>query len=199
MNVTTLFVASLVIAGTGSAFAQAPPFPIKKSDSSTSQTQPISKEIVYRHFFAWVDDLDKKAVAKGATDPYEFAKPFKNAGLENADFDAIRKESKMLDSDLKRQDAKAKTIIDAYRKQAQDELQAGMPLPPIPPELDQLQAARSAILVQHMVTLQMALGPDKTSQMDAYMKHAIMPHISLKPLLHPVDSSAAPVQPSTAQ
>ncbi len=199
MNVTALLLTSVLIAGTGSAFAQAPPFPINKPDPSTSQTQPITKEIVYRHFFAWVDDLDKKAVSKGATDPYEFAKPFKNAGLESADFDAIRKESKLLDSDLKHQDGKAKTIIDAYRKQAQAALQAGKPLPPIPSELDQLQAARSAILVHHMVTLQMALGPDKTAQMDAYMKRAVMPHISLKPLLHPVDPSAVPAEPSTAQ
>lgn len=144
-------------------------------------------------------DLDKKATDKGSTDPYEFAKLFKNAGLENADLDAIRRESKSLDSDLKHQDAKAKTIIDAYRQEAQAALQAGNPLPPTPSELYQLEAGRSAILVHHMVTLQMALGPDKAAQMDAYVKRALVPHISLKPLLQPRASFTLPNQFSRAQ
>ena len=192
MDLPSFSLTVLIFAGLNSVSAQAPPFPINQASPSTSPTQPISQALVYRHFLGWVNDLDKKATNSGAIDPYEFAKPFTNAGLENADFDLIRRESKSLDSDLKRQDGKAKLIIDAYRQQAQAALQAGKPLPPTPPELYQLQAVRSAILVHHMMTLQMALGPDKTAHMDAYLKHAIMPHISLKPLQHPRTPSTLP-------
>jgi hypothetical protein len=144
----------------------------------------IPQFLIYRHFLAWANDLDNKAVAAHATDPYEFAKPFKHARLETSDLDAVRKEAKLLDSDLTKHDAKAKGIIAEYRHKAQKAMQSGGPLPPTPVELHQLQAARTALLVQHMVNLQAALGPTKSVQSNAYLEHEIMPHVSLKPLLH---------------
>ena len=83
--------------------------------------------MVYRHFLGWVNDLDKKAVKAGATDPYEFAKPFQRAPLENSDLDIVRKEAKSLDSDLTKHDAKAKAIIADYRRKAQDVMRSGTP------------------------------------------------------------------------
>lgn len=152
----------------------------------------IPQFLVYRHFLAWVNDLDNKAAKAGARDPYEFAKPFKRASLENSDLDLVRKEAKSLDSELTAHDAKAKAIIAEYRRKAQKAVQSGGPLPPTPVELHPLQAARTAMLVQHMINLQVALGPVKSAQLNSYLQREITPHVSLKPLLH------SPVSPVTA-
>ena len=182
------------VLGSGVRLLQAQNSPIPTGLEALPKAKPavIPQVLVYRRFLAWANDLDNKAAKAGATDPYEFAKPFKNAALENSDLDAVRREAKSLDSELTKHDAKAKAIIADYRRKAQKALQSGDPLPPAPPELRQLQAARTAMLVQHMINLQAALGPAKSAQLNAYLQHDIMPHVSLKPLLH------APVSPATA-
>ncbi len=39
--------------------------------------------LVYRHFLAWVNQLDNAATNSGASDPYKFAEPFSRANLQN--------------------------------------------------------------------------------------------------------------------
>jgi hypothetical protein len=144
-----------------------------------------------------VNDLDNKAVAAGESDPYKFAQPFQRAQLESNNLDALRKEAKALNSDLAKYDEKAKAVIAEYRRTAQNAAARGLALPPAPPEIYQLQTIRTAILVQHMVSLQSALGPEKTAQLDAYLGREFVPHMSLKPLTHPAAStvSGVPAQP----
>jgi len=156
---------------------------------SASKSAPIPKYLVYRHFLGWVNDLDKKNA--GATDAYQFAQPFARANLENSDVDALRKEAKALDSSLAETDGKAKAIIADYRRKGQDALREGKDLPAAPAELRQLQAMRTAILVQHMVNIRSALGPEKSANLDAYLSREFVPHISLKPLVQPVASTTS--------
>jgi hypothetical protein len=127
--------------------------------ASTFKSTPIPKYLVYRHFLAWVNDLDEKNA--GASDPYQFAKPFARAHLENSNLDALRTEARALDSALAENDGKAKAIIAEYQIKAQNALREGKRLPAAPVELHQLQAMRTALLVQHMVTLQSTLGPER--------------------------------------
>jgi hypothetical protein len=166
---------------------------------SASKSAPIPKFLVYRHFLAWANDLDNKSVAAGESDPYKFAKPFQRAHLETQDLDAVRKEAKALDTDLKKHGDKVKAVVAEYRRTAQKNVGQNSVLPPLPAEIHELEAMRTAILVQHMVSLQSALGPQKSAQLEAYLEREFTPHISLKPLVRPAASTAAniPTQPFT--
>jgi hypothetical protein len=146
---------------------------------------PIPKYLVYLHFLSMVDDLDKKATAAGATDPYQFAHPFSRAGLQIADLDALRSEAKALKRDLSAKDQQAKSLLDAYRASAQAAIQQGQPLPPLPPQIYQLQAERDAIAVYHMTNLQAKLGQGETARLEGYFAREVTPHVSLKVLAHP--------------
>jgi hypothetical protein len=70
-------------------------------------------------------------------------------------------------------------------------------MPPPPAAIQELEAMRTAILVQHMVSLQVALGRQKTGQLEAFLNREFAPHISLKPLARPAAStgSGMPTQP----
>jgi hypothetical protein len=175
--------------------AQTAPGSLEAAKIPRSKSAPIPKYLVYRHFLAWVTDLDKKNA--GATDAYQFARPFAGAHLENSDLDALRTEARALDSSLAETDGKAKSIIAEYRIKAQNALREGKDLPPAPVELRQLQAMRTALLVQHMVTLRSTLGPEKSANLDAYLSREFVPHISMKPLARPPASttSGIPTQP----
>jgi hypothetical protein len=173
--------------------AQTAEISTKVTQISTAKSIPIPKFLVYRHFLAWVNDLDNKATAAGESDPYKFAQPFQRAQLTNNDLDALRKEAKALTSDLATHDQKAKIVIAEYRKTAQTAVDHGLALPSAPPEIRQLQTMRTALLVQHMVSLQSALGPEKTAQLDTYLSREFVPHLSLKPLAKTI--SSIPPQP----
>lgn len=177
--------------------AQSTPIAPEVASISKSKSTPLPKFLVYRHFLALVSDLDNKALAAGASDPYKFAEPFQRARLETQDLDSVRKEAKSLDADLKKHGDKLKRVVAEYRRTAQDYVDHGLALPPVPAEIHELEAMRTAILVQHMVRLQSALGPRKTAQLDAYLDREFVPHLSLKPIARPAASttSGIPTQP----
>ena len=145
----------------------------------------IPKHLVYTHFLAMVNDLDKKAAEAGETDPFKFAQPFSRAGLENADLEILRKHSKASMRELAAHDQKAKALIAAYRERAKAAVQQGLSLPPLPLELHQLQAERTAIMTNHMLNLQTKLGKEKTARLEAYLAREVTPRVSLKVLAHP--------------
>jgi len=146
---------------------------------------PIPKHLVYTHFLSMVNDLDKKAAEAGDPDPYKFAEPFSRARLENADLDILREHAKASTRELAAHDQKAKVLIAAYRERAKAAVQQGLSLPPLPLELHQLQAERTAIMTNHMLTLQTKLGKEKTARLEAYLAREVTPHVSLKILAHP--------------
>ena len=162
---------------------------LAKPNAAKSTATP--KYLLYRHFLAMVDDLDKKAVAAGETDQYKFARPFANAHLENADLEIVRKEAKALTRDLAEHDRRLKTVVADFRQRSQAAFQEGKPLPPAPIEIHELQAVRTALMVQYMVSLQAQLGREKTAQLDGYITHEFAPHVSLKVLSHPPDNLSA--------
>ena len=181
--------------------AQTAVTPPEIASISKSKSPPIPKFLVYRHFLAWVNDLDNKALTAGASDPYKFAEPFQRARIETQDLDAVRKEAKSLDADFKKHGDKLKRVVAEYRRTAQDYVDHGLALPSVPAEIHELEAMRTAILVQHMVSVQSSLGPQKTAQLDAYLEREFVPHLSLKPLARPAASTTAgiPMQPLTIE
>ncbi len=198
MKTTVLF--GLLLSGTAELLvAQTTATQPSVAQISASKSTPVPKYLAYRYFLAWANDLKTKAVAAGDSDAYAFATPFQRAGLETQDLDAVLKEAKTLDSDLAQHRKKVSAVVAGYRKIAQNREQ-GSALPPAPAEIHELEAMRTAILVQHMISLQSALGPQKSAQLEAYFAHEFIPHISLKPLARPAASaiSGIPAQPFTS-
>jgi hypothetical protein len=77
MRIATLI--GLLAIGSGARLLPAQPVlaSLEAAKISTAKSVPVPKYLVYRHFLAWVSDLDKKNA--GAGDPYQFAKPFARA------------------------------------------------------------------------------------------------------------------------
>jgi hypothetical protein len=150
----------------------------------------LAPYLVYRHFLAWVNQLDKDATASGARDPYKFAEPFSRANLQHQQLDILRDAAHRLDADLQQHQARAQPVINRYRREAKTALEQGKPLPPAPPEIHDLERERTALLIQSYVTFRAALGPDASAQLDGYLGHEFAPHIKLRRMAAP----AAPVQ-----
>ncbi len=160
---------------------------VANNSKSNASSKSLPPYLVYRHFLAWVNQLDKDTTASGATDPYKFAEPFSRANLQPEHLDILRNAAHSLDADLQKHHARAQVVIDQYRKQAKAALAQGQPLPPAPPEIHNLERERTALLVQHYVTFRAALGPDASAQLDQYLGYEFAPHIKLKLMASPVD------------
>ena len=159
--------------------------------SQTSQAPRLPKYLVYRHFLAWIDSLDKQASLTGTADPYKFAEPFaKPAALSDDEVDLLRGEAKAMVADLRNQDGKASAAVTAFRAKAKAAIASGQPLPPIPAAIRDLQRQRTALLVQHFVQVQSALKPATRVALDSYLDHEFVPHLSMKKVAVP--ASRAP-------
>jgi len=190
-----ILLASLTLMSLQLSLAQAVRSAVLVNQESHAQTVPTY--LIYRHFLGWVNALDKQATAAGLTDSVRFAQPFAHAGFTGSDLDFLKKEAKALDTDLQKQDVKANAIITAFRDRAKRASQANQALPAAPAEIHELQAERTALIVQHMVNLQTHLAPEKRAQLDSYMKREFAPHISLKPLAHPSSGAITPTSTPT--
>ncbi len=154
--------------------------------SEISKNPGLPQYLVYGRFLRWVNVLDKQATAAGATNTYQFAAPFaRRAGLADAELDTMRGEARALEADLSSQDAKASAVVAAFRARARAAAQAGQSLPVAPPEVQNLQRQRTALLVQHYVKLRTALGQDTSSKLDQYLAREFAPHLSIKPAKAP--------------
>ena len=184
----------ILIATSTIGFGQTPADSTSAAQPFKQSSRPVPKHVVYEHFLRMVDDSDRKALMAGDLDAHAFARPFARAGFEDADLDTIRAEAKALVRDLDTQDQAAKVLIDAYRAQAMQAVAAGQPVPRLPEQIGRFQAVRTALAVNHMVSLQSKLGKDKTDQLEVYFKRVITPRVRLTVLAHPaVDPASVPV------
>ena len=147
---------------------------------------------MYRHFLAWINQLDSDARRSGAANPYKFAEPFSRANLQHQQLDALRDSTHRLDADLLKHQARAQLIIDRYRREANRDLAEGKPLPPAPPEIRQLERERTALLIQNYVAVRSALGPETSAQLDKYLDCEFAPHIKLRRIAEPAPTQTQP-------
>jgi len=162
-----------------------PPSPAAIIGAQPAKSTPLPPYLVYRHFLAWVNELDKQATAAGATDPYQFAQPFSRAGLQHPHLDILRAAAHQLDADLTAQKARAAVIVARYRSDARAAVSQGQPFPPAPAAIRDLDHERTALLINHYATLRAALGPDVSTRLDNYLKYEFTPHINLRRMLPP--------------
>jgi hypothetical protein len=178
----TLFLLAASLPTTGQSLPTSQPV-ITGARAASSPTLP--PYLVYRHFLAWVNELDKQATAAGATDPYQFAQPFSRAGLQHPHLDILRAAAHQLDADLTAQKARAAVIVARYRSDARAAVSQGQPFPPAPAAIRDLDHERTALLINHYATLRAALGPDVSTRLDNYLKYEFTPHINLRRMLPP--------------
>ena len=91
---------------------------VKIIGAEPANAKKLPPYLVYRHFLAWVNQLDKDAKLSGATSSYKFAEPFSRANLQPQQLDGLRDAAHRLDADLQAQQARAQLVISRYRKEA---------------------------------------------------------------------------------
>jgi hypothetical protein len=138
----------------------------------------------------WVNSLHSSPNASQSTvvDPYLFAQPFAHAQLTHANIDTLLNEAQAMAKDLKAQDDKIAAAVATFRAAARAASASGKPLPSIPPQLNTLELQRTALLVQHMVSLQTSLGATAAATLDRYLYREFAPHVSLKAFANPPSS-----------
>jgi hypothetical protein len=165
---------------------------LKIAGAQPANTKKLPPYVVYRHFLAWINQLDNDAKRSGAANPYKFAEPFSRANLQHEQLDALRDAAHRLDTDLLKHQARAQLIIDRYRREANKDLAEGKPLPPAPPEIRRLERERTALLIQNYVAVRSVLGPEASAQLDKYVEYEFAPHIKLRHIAEPAPAQARP-------
>ena len=141
--------------------------------SATTQRKP-SLPLLYRHFLAYQNFLDRTAAEAQLRG--EDLKEIRNHNQDqlrftDKQFNAVRASALRLEATLKRQDAKAAEVIQAVRARfPQGRLQSPEDLPPVPPELKQLQAERNRLIESEMNVLRAALGEEASAKLDAFLQ-----------------------------
>jgi hypothetical protein len=161
---------------------------VKIVGTQSANTKKLPPYLVYRHFLAWVNELDKDAKVSGTGNSYKFAEPFGRANLEHQQLDSLRDAAHQLDAELQKHQARAQLIITHYRSEASRELAEGKPLPPAPPEIRQLERERTALLIQNYVAVRAALGPKASAQLDKYLDYEFAPHVKLRRIAEPASA-----------
>lgn len=168
---------------------------VKVVGGELASAKKLPPYLVYRHFLAWVNQLDHDAKLSGTGDLYKFAEPFSRANLKQQQLDGLRDAAHRLDAELQKQQARAQLVISRYRKEASKALADGKPLPPAPPEIRELERERTALLVQSYVSVRAALGQEASARLDRYLDYEFTPHMKLRRMAEP--AAAARTEPGS--
>lgn len=186
----------------GSALSR-PVFGQASGASPTEHRQAASLDTLYRAFFMYQAHLDRVADAEDAQgkDGSGFRNHFqKELGFSDGEFAAVRASAQRLSAKLAAQDAKAKAIVDAYRAKYPRQIQSPSDLPPVPPELLQLQKERDAMIAQEVDALRASLGAQKAARMDAFLQNQFarsvtVQHVGPPPSHDPARNPLPPFPP----
>jgi|SRR5579859_7264673 len=143
----------------------------------------VPTHILYRHFLAYQSHLDRAAAA--AAEQGKNASDLRNhfqqrLGFSDSQFAFVRAAAVKMDADLAPIDAKARAIIDAVHKQHPGPLKSRADLPPVPPELEQLQQQRDQLIKNEVTALKTALGPKDAAKLDALLQNDFAPNVTVQ-------------------
>jgi hypothetical protein len=181
-----------------SAFAQTPS-PTQPGTASNRERAPLF--MLYRHFLAYQNHLDRVAVDlnRQGKDGNEFRNHFQQKlGFTDADFAPVRETALRLEAGLRDQDAKMKTAIDAARAKYPRNLPNPSALPPVPPELIQMQKERNALIQREIDQLDATLGTERAATLQALIENDFAPSVQVQTLHPPVpphDPAKNPLPP----
>lgn len=166
------------LSGSNVIFGQAQA-PVQSAGASTHQ---VPLPLLYRHFLAYQNHLDRVGVAldKQGKDGSEFRDYFqRKLGFTDTEFAPIRETALRLESELNDQDAKAKAVIDSVRAQHPQIISKPTDLPPVPQELAQLQQERDGIISREIAQLDSTLGAQHAAKLQALIQNEFAPHVQM--------------------
>ena len=97
-------------------------------------------------------------------------------GLTGAQFEMVRTTAREMEEQVDALDARAKTIVYAFRA-AHRQPSPQQPLAPAPPELAQLQKQRDDLMRGTVAQLKAGLGPQAAGQLDFFLATQFAPHV----------------------
>lgn len=161
---------------------------------SAQQLQPIESaakhalplRALYRHFLAYQTQLDKFAINAQSRGTAADADTLKNYHRDNlqfteSQFSVVRASGIRLVAALEKQDAKASAVIQEVRARfPQRRLPSVDALPPVPPELNRLQAERDSMIDSEIVALKSNLGAEAASKLDSYLQTDFAPQLRIR-------------------
>lgn len=162
--------------------------------------RPVPLPILYRHFLAYQNHLDSVGIAlnKKGEDGAEFRDHFQRLlGFSDSDFAAVRTTAVRLEAKLKEHDAKIKAVIDTARARSPRIVRRAADLPPVPPELKQLQKERETIVEDEITQLNAALGPTRAAKLQSVIENDFAPNVRVQSVhpLQPQDLLKHPLPP----
>jgi hypothetical protein len=143
----------------------------------------IPEHTIYHEFFRHLLFLDRQAATRQALtaggqsnaaisqNSYQI-----RTGLTGAQFEMVRTTAREMEEQVDALDARAKTIVDAFRA-AHRQASPQQPLPPAPPELAQLQKQRDDLMRGTVAQLKAGLGPQAAGQLDRFLATQFAPHV----------------------
>jgi hypothetical protein len=177
------------------------------NNSFTTAASQVPLRVLYRHFLAYQNHLDRAAsiLDKSGKNGDALRSHFqKKLGFTDIQFQLVRASALRLEIALKDQDAKAKALIDATRADAPNVISNPADLPPIPPELIEMQRQRDALINQEITHLKQSLGTNAAAKLDALLMYDFARSVTVQsigpprpqdPVTHPI----APFPPETQQ
>ncbi len=180
------------------------------NDLSTSPAVPpgrVPLPLLYRHFLAYQNHLDRAGTAldkqgkNGAGLHNHFQQKL---GFSDDQFGAVRQTALRLEAELQQQDVKAKAVIEATRAKFPRTVESPADLPPVPPELVQLQQERDSLIGKEVSGLKAALGSSAAAELDTFLQHDFAPTVTVQsvgasrlhdPVQYPVSGFPPETQP----
>jgi hypothetical protein len=169
---------------------------------ATGAPQALPQRTVYAQLFKLVAYLDSQADAadQHGQDSHKIRSYFQlRAALTPAEAALLKSTAHDALTAVGAVNQQMKTLVVIYRQQfSRGKWPKGTPLPPVPTEMQTLQAAKDNIVLNHVAALQTAFGAARFQNLDSYVQADIAPHITLsKPNVaaRPTASSLPPLQP----
>ncbi len=159
--------------------------------------------ILYRHFLAYQNHLDRAAdkLNQEGRDGSELRDHFqRKLGFSVLQFNKVRATALRLEAKLQEHDAKIRNVIDTSRAKYPRVLRGPEELPPLPPELIELQRERDALIEKEVADLKSTLGAKRASQLDALIENDFAPNVTVQSIQPRVkEPRAKPTSPAQSE
>lgn len=169
---------------------------------AASHVKPIPLPLLYSLFLGYQNHLDRVASAreKQGKDGTWLSDHFqRKLGFTDEQFALVRSTGLRLDSELQKEDAKAAAIIKTTRAAfPHATMSQPQTLPPVPPELIELQKERDQIIEKEVANLKKQLGPAASAELDSFLRQEFSRTVTMRTVRlppHAHDPAHNPVPP----
>jgi hypothetical protein len=165
--------------------------------NNSGNREAVPLPTLYRHFLAYQTHLDRAGAALDQRGEHgsELRDHFqRKLGFTDEEFAPVRTTALRLEAELADHDSKLKAAIDAARAQHPKTLRSPSELPPVPPELLQMQKERDTLIQNELDQLNRALGPNRAAKLQSLIQNDFAPNVTVQ-TVHPAPSHVPGGQP----